>query len=163
MEYTDLIRLSNSAIATVEIVIELEQSHQVTLAFPQSVFQGTLLAACTLLKLSKSSSPGLSLLEKEQTNVIFSAISIIKSMSVENNDFPAKSSEILSQLWSSHKAHRDMNGTYVPELQVRNRISMNVVFDCMWWWMKLFVRNPSHISPELPLHDRTYSSISGLY
>lgn len=109
---------------------------RISLYCPDYVFHGTLLAACTLLKLIKSYPPT-TFNEKDQSRAFFSAINICKDIAVVNNDVPAKISDILSKLWSSTKIYRDEYGDYIRALQVKNRLTMNVVFDCLWWWRKL--------------------------
>ncbi|KAF2792906.1 hypothetical protein K505DRAFT_277967 [Melanomma pulvis-pyrius CBS 109.77] len=132
-----IIQLSEAAILTMEAIRELETTVQISLYCPNYIFQGILLAACTLLKLFKSYPPK-TFNEKEHTSALFLAINMFKNISVVNNDIPAKVSGFLTQLWSSPMVYREADGGYIQSLQVENRLTMSVVFDCLWWWRKLF-------------------------
>lgn len=138
LDHIDLAQLSNAAIFTVDSISELDNAFHVPLHCPDYVFQGAVLAACTLLKLIKGY-PKKAFTEKDQTRALFSAINICKEVSTVNNDVPAKTCEILSKLWSSTKIYRDEDGDYVQPLHIRNRLTMSVVFDCLWWWRKLSI------------------------
>lgn len=135
--FVDLTQLANAAISTIDEVRKLDAAFKISLYCPDQVFQGILLAGCTLLKLSKSYPPK-TFDEEEHTAALFSAINLCKEISVENNDTPAKVSSIMMQLWSSPKVYRNVDGGYCLALQVDNRLTMSVVFDCLWWWRKLF-------------------------
>jgi len=136
LDQIDLTQLANAAILTMDTIRSLDAAFHIALYCPYYVFQGILLAACTLLKLTKSYPPG-TFDEKDHTAALFSAINMCKDVSVVNNDIPAKLSVILSQLWSSPKIYRDDNNNYIRALQITNRMTMSVVFDCLWWWRKL--------------------------
>lgn len=136
IDLIDLTQLSNAAISTIDTIIELDSTIRVLLHCPGYVFHGVVLAACTLLRLIKSYSKRASN-EKDQTKAFFSAINICKEISVVNNDTSAKISQILSGLWSSTKIYKNEQGDSVRSLQVRNRLTMSVVFDCIWWSRKL--------------------------
>jgi hypothetical protein len=143
LDNVDRTQLSNAAITTMETVSELDSNFQISLVCPDHVFHGILLAACTLLKLLKSYPPNTNLDDKYRRSALFAAINIFKNISVVNNDIPAKVSEILAYLWSSPKVYRDTGGGYIPLLQVQNRFTMSVVFDCLWWWRKLITSPPN--------------------
>ena len=142
LEHTDIVQLAEIAVALIDKVCDLEKRFSISLACPDSIFQGIQLAACTLMKLLKTYPSKTGLLERNMTNALFSAINIVKSISVMNNDVPAKVAQILSQLWSHPKVYQNADGNYVFSLQIRNRLSMNVVFDCLHWWRKLFLGPP---------------------
>ncbi|KAI9707989.1 MAG: hypothetical protein M1820_004408 [Bogoriella megaspora] len=131
----NLIKLCNAAISTMDVLNELDKTLQISLHCPEYVFQGTLLAACALLRLIKT--PSMNFREQDSRKAFFSAINLLKNMSVVNNDNAAKVSEILSKLWSSPKIYRDENGGYIQHMQVGNRLTMSVLYDCLWWWRKL--------------------------
>ncbi|KAF2650409.1 hypothetical protein K491DRAFT_782665 [Lophiostoma macrostomum CBS 122681] len=134
----DRVQLSNAAIALMDAISQLEITHQISLHCPDYVLSGIMLAGCTLLKLMKGYSLK-PLCESDQVKALFLAISICKDISVVNNDVPAKMSEIMRQLWSSPNAFHDDDGNYNSYLKVTNRLSMNVVFDCLWWSRKLTI------------------------
>lgn len=68
---------------------------------------------------------------------LFSLIALIRKTSIENNDLPARSAGILTQLWTSDKIFRDPNtGDWKDDLKLRlrSRAAMSIVYDCIWWW-----------------------------
>lgn len=146
--HTDTMRMAEAAIVTIDIVCDLDKTHKLSLACPDFVLQGIQLAACTLLKLLKTYPEGIGTMNDEMISALFSAINIFKSISVANNDIPAKVAEILGRLWSAHNIYRDVDGEIVSRLVVQNRLSMSVVFDCLYWWRKLFTGPSKEASHE---------------
>lgn len=144
----DVLRTAEAAIETISIVCNLDKTHQLSLACPDFVLQGIQLAACTLLRLLKIYPNDVGTLKDDMTSALFSAINVVKSISVANNDIPAKVAEILGQLWSAHNVFQDEGGKFVLRLMVRNRLSMSVVFDCLCWWRKLFTVQEKEASHE---------------
>jgi hypothetical protein len=160
INHTDRTPIYNAAILTIDAVSELDHAYQISLVCPDFVFQGAQLAACSLLKLLKSYPSTKDGLAKEQTTALFVAINFLKNVSVVNNDIPARVSELLSQLWSSRDVYRDASGAYLHNMQVGNRFTMNVVFDCLWWWKRLFGDPTKTQRPPGPLRcQREYSSL----
>lgn len=153
LRHTDTIRIAEAAIVTIGIVCDLDEKHQLSLACPDFVLQGIQLAACALLKLLKTYPEGIGTLNNDMISALFSAINMFKSISVAKNDIPAKVAEILGQLWSAHNVYRDAGGKLVSRLTVRDRLSMSVVFDCLYWWRKLFTGPPKEISHEQGEHS----------
>lgn len=142
-------QLAETAVGTINEVCDLDKSFGIALACPDFVYRGTQLAAGTVLRLLKTYPDKIGLLEKDTKSALFSAINLVKSISVVNNDVPGKVAEILSQLWSHPKVYQGVDGNRVYPLQIRNRLSMNVVFDCLHWWRKLFVSPPNQ-DPQGP-------------
>ncbi|KAJ4349417.1 uncharacterized protein N0V89_008032 [Didymosphaeria variabile] len=163
LDHTDVIQLAEAATATMDLICDLEQTLQISLACPNAIFQGIQLAGCTILKLLKSYPNELSLVglqEKDMISAFFSAINICKAISVVNNDIPAKVAEIMRQLWSSNNVYRASDGGEILPLQVLNRQSMNVVFDCLYWWRKLFLTQ-TNSRPSNQHLDSTNAAVVG--
>lgn len=65
----------------------------------------------------------------------------IRSISIANNDLPARLAEVLAQLWHSYGAGMRSNSGPVDsslQLKVRSRMSMSLVFDAVWRWREEF-------------------------
>ncbi|KAI9871212.1 MAG: hypothetical protein M1830_003195 [Pleopsidium flavum] len=97
-----------------------------------------MLAAFTILKLKKSSF--LRYLDIESVKCsYFSAIALARKVSIENNGIPAKSTQVLKQLWLSHKVFMEddeIEGSL--KSRIRSRLAMSLAVDCLWWWKEEF-------------------------
>ena len=118
----------------------------------------TMLAAFTLLKLSKSSFARF--FNKGNLKIsYFSAISLTQRISVQNNDLPAKTAQVLTQLWTSKALSSEEGGSEVSlALRIRTRLSMSLVHDCLWWWREEFGGRP-RLNPvgKYASHERSES------
>jgi hypothetical protein len=142
----DNITLANlfaAAISVVEMVDGLNISEQ----WPYYVFEVVVLAAAVLLRLVKGMPPG-GLDQCSGKTALFAAINIFKSMSIVNNDVPARVAGIFTKLWSSNQIFRNSKGDYDIALHVRNRLIVSVSFDCFWWYRKVVVGWPSSVNTQ---------------
>lgn len=104
-----------------------------------------LLAAFTILKISRSEQLAAFLDLDRGEAAYFAIINMFKGMSLENDDLASRSATILAQLWRSQKIFRRPDGTLDGlSLRIRSRLAMSVIFDCLWWWREEFagVKNP---------------------
>lgn len=132
----EIAQLYNAAQSILDEAVKLD-----ALYAPKLVYQSTTLAACIILKLLKG--PKAEFLDPDPgTSAFFSAINLCKHMSIENNDAPAKTATLLSQLWLSDRLYKHPDGQSKWSLQVRSRQSASVVFESLWWWRYLF--QPAH-------------------
>lgn len=70
------------------------------------------------------------------------AISSLRKISVVNNDLPARLGDVIA-FFCALRDPTVIGGTGVADLrlrQVKNRLSMSVVYDCLWTWRKHFQR-----------------------
>jgi len=66
-------------------------------------------------------------------------MALAKKVSIENNDIPAKSTQVLKQLWMSNKVFmqdNEIEGSL--KLRIRSRLAMSLALDCLWWWKEEF-------------------------
>lgn len=77
----------------------------------------------------------------EARKLFNATISAIRSISINNNDMPARLAEVLTQLWRSMGAGLRTIPAVVDDslqLQVRCRMSLSVVYDSVWRWREQF-------------------------
>ncbi|KAH8892217.1 hypothetical protein GQ53DRAFT_841049 [Thozetella sp. PMI_491] len=72
-------------------------------------------------------------------DMFFEAIRLSKKHSIQNNDLGSRTAIILTQLWSSTRVFKFKDGSVDGlRLLLRGRLSMSIVFDCLWWWRAEF-------------------------
>ncbi|KAK5996400.1 Regulatory LEU3-like protein [Cladobotryum mycophilum] len=105
---------------------------------PVLVHRSITLAAMAILKLNRSELAVHLDLEAGE-RAYFAAIVAAREMSLLNNDLCARGASILSQLWNSRTIFKKQDGT-IDSLTSRicSRLSMSVMFDCLWWWRQEF-------------------------
>ena len=113
---------------------DLEKTMHIDLYGTSFVSHGVLLAACTLLRCLKT--PFADTIGREASTsqaLFFSAINMIRNISLVDGDKPAKGAWTLQQLWRSQNIYKKADGTWDLELHVRQRFGSSVLFDTMWW------------------------------
>ncbi|KAF2233648.1 hypothetical protein EV356DRAFT_200261 [Viridothelium virens] len=97
-----------------------------------------LLAAYCILRITKSDLRNCIDLQRGEAS-FFRAVNLAKRRSTQPCDLDSRNALILTQLWTSHRAFRQKDGTLNGlHLHVRSRLSMSVIFDCFWWWRAEF-------------------------
>ncbi|KAL9094240.1 MAG: hypothetical protein Q9165_003380 [Trypethelium subeluteriae] len=97
-----------------------------------------LLAAYCILRITKSDLRTCIDLQRGEAS-FFKAVNLAKRRSTQPCDLDSRNALILTQLWTSHRAFRQKDGTLNGlHLHVRSRLSMSVIFDCFWWWRAEF-------------------------
>lgn len=112
---------------------------------PYYIFQLLLACGFTLLKLLRS--PFAQYVDIEAGKSLFnSTISACRKISISNNDLPGRLADVLAQLWAwGNKPDTTCSDSgirvgQVP-LAVKSRMSMSVVYDCLWRWRKEFKKD----------------------
>lgn len=131
------------ACAAIEIAIQLDQTHNYAEHAPMPVSKYLHLAAFTILKMTRSRVQSSLDLPRGQT-AYFAVIQIHRKMSLQNGDVAARSTSILTQLWTSRNVFKQPDGT-IDSLTLRcgSRLAMSVVFDLYWWWRQEFAGLPN--------------------
>jgi hypothetical protein len=156
----DLMGLWRANVAFLDLLFELEsppQADKMTggiLRYATNyILQMIIAGGFTLLKLL--SSFFVREIEFERGRQLFHrTINIIRSMSVINNDLPWRLAELMVQMWNGARVEQrsqqqqQLNNGSGPEartvvddslqLKVRCRMSMSLVFDCVWRWREEF-------------------------
>jgi hypothetical protein len=96
----------------------------------------TSLATFTILRLLKASTA--EYMDENAKESFILGVSLMKRLSTEPTDGPAKLARMLEDLWKSEKAFRNPDGTEHVALRIRTRLSMSPVFDSIWWWREEF-------------------------
>lgn len=72
--------------------------------------------------------------------LIESAIDALRNISVVNNDLPARLGDVIA-FFCALPDHTTLGGVSADDVrlvQVQNRLSMSVVYDCLWTWRRHF-------------------------
>lgn len=105
---------------------------------PGYVGIGLSLAAFTLLRMAKSRF--VQFLEPSAFEIgktsIFTAINMLKQMSLSNNDLYAKCSQYLSTMWTHPSIFKTKDHEGWWKLRVRNRLSVSILFDTILIWVE---------------------------
>ena len=121
-----------------KVIIGTNATYQYKPSRPDYISTATLLAACVILRISRSclaSRVDLHAGEK----AYFEAIVALRESSLENNDLSARGAMVLAQLWTSTRVFcRDDGVVDGLSVDIRTRLSMGIVFDCFWWWREEF-------------------------
>ncbi|KAG9242434.1 hypothetical protein BJ878DRAFT_170303 [Calycina marina] len=160
IDTTGLIMLFSIARSVLDRVSSLDALRDFALYTVQYVFRTVLLAAFSILKISRSHlAPCIDSNGGEKS--YFSSIQIAKRRSLQIGDVDSKCCLILTQLWSSKNVFKRRDGTSDGlQLRTRSRLSMGVVFDCFWWWRAEFggQLNPYLEDGDLEHHNEQYMS-----
>lgn len=131
----NLLKLYTTAVQIIEMVGKLD--HETTLASfcPHHIYRMMALAAAVLLRVLKTRLSAQISDDKAGKSSFFLAISLLRKMSVYNNDMPGRMVGIFSQLWASEKAFKSRGiGDSSTALRIQSRLSMSLLHDTMWWW-----------------------------
>lgn len=97
-------------------------------------------ASCTLLKILNSSFA--KHLDVAQGKSLFnSAVLALRTISIKNNDIPARLAEALGRMWRAAGSGLSIGTIGIAneqddplQLRIRCRMSVSHVFDCIWGW-----------------------------
>jgi hypothetical protein len=119
------------------------ENHNMSLSHaPSYVMQMTLVAAFALLKLMNSSFAGMAISYDECRPLFARTVAAVRQMSVKHNDLPQRLAEVVAQLWKRSvrdpEQSQPTNGDFALdqslELKVQCRMSVSLVYDCVWRW-----------------------------
>ncbi|KIW69083.1 hypothetical protein, variant [Phialophora macrospora] len=123
---------------------------------PFFFYQVFLCASCVLLKVLKNDYFSSIFDTASGTRLLNSAISALRKMSVANNDLPGRLNDVLAYLWT-HPRPSLVSGPGLGGLQlkVRTRMSMSIVYDCLWTWREQFQREQDGHDATRPQNETT--------
>lgn len=131
-----------------ELAILLDQNQHFCDYAPLFLIKYLHLASLLIMRLESSAA-------RENLNVsrgkkcYFAIIQMHKKMSVRADDFWARCSVYLPQMWGSKKAYRRADGTVdTLKLRSRSRLGMSLVYDSYWWGRKEFMGEPHPYEDE---------------
>jgi len=166
----DLMGLWRAATAFLDLVFELEVPPQDNmtggiLRYATNYILQMIIAGCfTLLKLLSSFFARE--IDFERGRQLFHrTIQAIRSMSVINNDLAWRLAELMVQMWNGarveqrsqlqHNGNGHDTRTIVDDslqLKVRCRMSMSLVFDCVWRWREEFQSQGRNLEGQRDIH-----------
>ena len=156
-----MIQLYTAACSVMDLVMDLEATTFLLCNITNYMSNGVVLSACTLLRLLKGPLAQYVDAEKGKAS-FFSAVNILRKVSVANNDLPGRTSGVLAQLWSSDKIFRRPDGSHYFRLRVRSRLAMGIVYDCMWWYRSEFGGQPDvYALPNEPMGGKHRPMFNG--
>ncbi|CAG8981431.1 hypothetical protein HYALB_00012776 [Hymenoscyphus albidus] len=136
----NLLKLYTTAINIIEKVSYIDSETKNFASFcPHHVYRMMTLAAATVLRVLKTPMSSNISEQKQGVSAIFLAVSLLKRISIYNNDMPSRMTGIFSQLWTSQKAFKaagDQRSS--TALRIQSRLSMSLLHDTMWWWREEF-------------------------
>jgi hypothetical protein len=106
--------------------------------WPVVIETSIILAAMSLLKIQRSPELNGHLDLNAGQTAFFSAVVTLRELSLQNDDLNSRCATILGDLWNSKDAFKKNGAMDSLSCRVRNRLSMGVVFDCLWWWRQEF-------------------------
>lgn len=109
----------------------------------------TSLSSFIILRLLKGSIA--SYLDNSAKDNFFLGVNIMKRLSAESNDMPARLTMMLTQLWNSEKVFKNPDGSESIALKIRTRLVMSPVFDAIWWWREEFGSQPGANDPSMAI------------
>jgi transcriptional regulatory protein LEU3 len=130
-----LIRVFNIAKEVLTKLGDLNSTSNLIRYGPASYFQLAVLAAIVILKLNHSSC--FKYIDTESGKRAFDlGILLLRQASLQDNDLPGRTSEILVQLWSAQEqqGRRDEE----PSLKLRTRSGASLLHDSLWAWREKF-------------------------
>jgi hypothetical protein len=138
---TDLLELYNATAVFLRAAFDLETTQGYILKYAsRHIVMMILAGGFTLLKLLNSFFARH--IDVPISKSLFSnTIRGIRTISISNNDLPARLAEVLAQLWHSYGAGmRPTDGPVDSSLQlrVRSRMSMSLIYDSVWRWREEF-------------------------
>lgn len=126
----------------VEFVMMLDSERSLSECAPAYISKMLHLAACVILRLSRSSLRQSLDLSRGQ-KAFFATVSFHRKMSIQHNDVMSRSTVILTQLWTSQNVFVQPDGSIDSfALLCRKRLAMSVVFDLFWRWRNEFAGQP---------------------
>ncbi|XPS72432.1 hypothetical protein M3J09_004597 [Ascochyta lentis] len=90
------------------------------------------------------------------TKLLETAIAALRKMSVVNNDLPARLGDVISYFCAAPDP-TVVGGVTIDDLrlrQVQSRMSMSVVYDCLWTWRKHFQTEKNEVGGDAYLSTR---------
>ena len=140
-----LAQVGISATAVVTKVEKIDAECDLALYCPHYIFRTMALAGAVLLRMAKAlRSISAFDMAAAYGPYLFQAISLLKRMSVEENDGPSRMARIFSRLWTTDEAfqpdHIEPDGAQTPilGLRVHSRLSMSILHDTTRWYHHLF-------------------------
>jgi hypothetical protein len=134
-------RFLSTTCAVIDQIAALIQRDTCNYSMPTFLTHSVILASACLLRLLKSSLSQNIDCEKARS-YFFTTLTMLKRLSIDGDDAPAKCAALINQLWNSSKAFKKPDGTEYRALRIRSRLACSPIMDAVWWWRQEF--DPHH-------------------
>ncbi|TVY84666.1 Regulatory protein LEU3 [Lachnellula suecica] len=139
----NLTKIYTTAIQVIEMTAKLDSEINLASFCPHHIYRMSALAASVLLRILKTRVSTYIRDHQAGRASYFQEISLLRKMSVHNNDMPGRMAGIFAQLWTSEKAFKPKDdGVAIPAVRIQSRLSMSLLHDTMWWWREEFGDQP---------------------
>lgn len=131
----DLLNLYITSCAAINMMSDFDSKLFLTSSSTIYQFYSLLIAATNLLRLIRGDLVSHSArdIQRDETTYLL-AVSMMRKMSVVNDDLPERCSIMLESLWTSRNVFRRPDGSITPKLRIRSRLAVSSVIDCLWWY-----------------------------
>ncbi|EGU82007.1 hypothetical protein FOXB_07481 [Fusarium oxysporum f. sp. conglutinans Fo5176] len=129
--------------------------------YPFFCYQTYVNAAFVLLKILTNGFFNTIIDAKAGKQLLESSITGLRQMSVVNNDLPARLGDIIG-FFCALPDPAVVGGVTIRDLQlkqVRNRLSMSVVYDCLWIWRRHFQTHQLDTDGSNNIQDKFYFNL----
>ena len=139
---TRIATLYATASSLINLTVALDSPPTNLLSYcPFSCYQAFVCAAFCILKIATNTFfQTIADTDKNSTRHLETAVTVLRKISIANNDLPARLGDVLAFLCSLPDLSV-IGGQSADDLrlrQTRNRLSMSVVYDCLWIWRRHF-------------------------
>ncbi|KAF2466295.1 uncharacterized protein BDR25DRAFT_268728 [Lindgomyces ingoldianus] len=141
-----ILTLYFTATSVMQQTLDTNQRSQNIIRYcPFFVYQTSVSASFIILKILKNDYFS-SFIDVESEQKLFHAsVSVIRKMSVADNDLPGRLGDVLAYLWTDTTPNLISGpGKEGLQLKIRSRMSMSVVFDSLWRWREQFRALPNN-------------------
>ncbi|KAI9740821.1 MAG: hypothetical protein M1818_004426 [Claussenomyces sp. TS43310] len=170
IQHSELSHLYHAATAFIQACLDHDlQSSSLLLHCPNYLHQCFVSAGCTLLKLLNSSFA--THLDLVQGKSLFnSTVLALRTISVKNNDLPARLAEALARMWRAAGSGLALARIGIAneeqddplQLKIRCRMSVSHVYDCIWGWRGSIMPNQqAPIKKSSSQQQATFSPSTG--
>ncbi|KAH8690603.1 putative C6 transcription factor [Talaromyces proteolyticus] len=132
--FTMLAKTACSVIDHAKIIFDRPELHP---ACPMYIMNILVIACSCLVRMLKSV-VARDLDVEQSKSCLFTGINLLNCFSIDPQDFAAKCSTVVNQLYHSRKAFRRPDGTEHSTLRIRSRLVMSPTIDLVWWWRDEF-------------------------
>jgi hypothetical protein len=110
---------------------------------PESVLFATTLGLALMLRLLKG--PHATYVDQKQgAKVYHDIVAFMKAVSIEHGDKPTKVVTFAEQMWNSHKAFKNADGSFDLNLRTKSKLAASIVADATFRWRE------EYLTPDRP-------------
>lgn len=151
LDSVNLVQLYLTSCAVINLMHDMDHSSALGTSSTLYMFHGLMLAATNLLRLLRGLITQSTEESQKSEATFFQSVTLMKKMSVANDDIPGRCADLLSKLWTSQRLFRRSDGTLAPELRIRTRLALSPLVDVLWWYRAEFKGHVNvYLQPQAP-------------